>query len=1058
MSNYEVPRPILNSPFAPPKHHWRIVDGESPTLENGRRKAVYYYRDPKIKEATGAGVAIELTLVNQIREQVAKWRALALLGQGGVTATTSDLMNWWSREDRDADKRLFFAQREAAETIIFLTEARSDLLQGIEIPRDDPSDAQKADGLAGFRRYACKMATGAGKTTVMGMLAAWSILNKVNDRGNKQYSDAVLIVCPNVTIRDRLAELDPKRGNASLYRTRDLVPPHLMSTLAQGHVLVRNWHVFEPKQTQVGGVSAKVSKAGVAQKKSETIIIGSKNTTARGSRYLTLEDFKRQVNAGLLKVLDPIPDDGENLVKARVESVRYIQSDTALLNEILGKDIGTKGNLLIMNDEAHHAYRIKPEMKDDDDDDDAGDADEDAEFDVKEATIWVDGLDKIQRHRGINLCIDLSATPYFLNRVGREANRPFPWVVSDFGLIDAIESGLVKIPQLAIRDNTGADIPGYFNIWQWILPKLTSAERGGKKANPKPEAILKWAHTPIAMLGSLWEVETQRWKDEGKDRPPVFILVCKNTAIAKVIFEWMADDKQPSSIPSLGIDGFRNRDGQINTIRVDSKLVHETDSKAKGDDTRWMRLTLDTVGKIDWPSDLQGRPIYPDGFEELAKKMDRPLHPPGRDIRCIVSVGMLTEGWDCNTVTHVIGLRPFMSQLLCEQVVGRGLRRESYETDDDGMMREEVAKIFGVPFAIIPLKANPQGPPPPAPTIRRVRALPARAHLEIRFPRVEGYAQEIRNKFLVDWDQVPILLLEQYPIPQQTDVKGLHLTDAGKHTLSGPGRIDQVTLAEFRSRRRIQELVFDLAMGLTRTYVNQERDDGIPPHVLFRQLVSICQRYVDTKVQAPPPCHKKDLFLSPFYGMAIERLLAAIRAEDEDGGAAAERPIYEKGRPPGSTADVDFQTRREVYPVENSHVNFVVADTLRWEQTAAYTLDHHAGVAAFVKNAGLGLAIPYMHNGVRHEYVPDFLVRLKTDPVSHLILETKGYDVLEDIKRVAAERWVAAVSAEGSFGRWSYAVAKKPADVDLKLDAACNRPNPSPAPPKSRRSGALRPS
>jgi type III restriction enzyme len=298
--------------------------------------------------------------------------------------------------------------------------------------------------------------------------------------------------------------------------------------------------------------------------------------------------------------------------------------------------------------------------------------------------VWVEGLDRIHRLRGVNVCVDLSATPYFLGRMGADTNRIFPWVVSDFGLTDAIESGLVKIPQLAVRDSTGAAIPGYFNIWRWVLPKLTPAERGATKGSPKPEAIVKWAATPIAMLAGLWEEQREEWRKERDDpRPPVFIIVCKNTAIARVVYEWLALDRPPVGIPSVNIPGVRNSDGRINTIRADSKVIHETDSgQPKTDDAAWMRLTLDTVGKIDWPRDRQGRELYPEGFEDLARKRGQPLHPPGRDVQCIVSVGMLTEGWDCNTVTHIVGLRPFMSQLLCEQVVGRGLRRADYTIGD----------------------------------------------------------------------------------------------------------------------------------------------------------------------------------------------------------------------------------------------------------------------------------------------------------------------------------------------------------------------------------------
>ena len=391
------------------------------------------------------------------------------------------LIQWWKRDGRE--KRLFFAQLEAALTVIFLTEARQDFLQGLNIPRDEPSEERRNEGYKGFQRYACKMATVAGKTTVMGMLAARSILNKVNDRSDGRFSDVVLVVCPNVTIRDRLHELDPERGEASIYRTRDLVPAHLMPVLAQGKVRVTNWHVFAPQSVQVGGIGSKVTKAGVPVQTRETITIGPKTTTARGTRYLSLKDYERQTTGGLLTVIEEERDREGNLKKVKVESVRYVESDTALISRVLDRDIGGKENILVMNDEAHHAYRIMQErpdeweqMEDDERDDWLAQRDE--------ATVWVDGLDKINKLRGINFCVDLSATPYFLGRIGQEQNKPFPWIVSDFSLIDAIESGLVKIPQLAIRDTTGSDYPAYFNIWQWILPQLTPAERGGKKGSP----------------------------------------------------------------------------------------------------------------------------------------------------------------------------------------------------------------------------------------------------------------------------------------------------------------------------------------------------------------------------------------------------------------------------------------------------------------------------------------------------------------------------------------------------------------------------------------------
>lgn len=353
-----------------------------------------------------------------------------------------------------------------------------------------------------------------------------------------------------------------------------------------------------------------------------------------------------------------------------MRSYRYVKSETALVNEVL-KAAGGKQNILVFNDEAHHAYRIRQPEANENGEENGDGADE--EF-YKEATVWIDGLDKTHKLRGINFCVDLSATPYYLGRVGQATNRIFPWTVSDFGLTDSIESGLTKIPQLVVTDTTGEKPPAYFNIWRWVLNKLTPGERGGRRESPKPEAVLKYADAPIKILGGRWEKMLADWKrDRPEDpRPPVFIVVCKNTAIAKVIYQWLGESESPNaSIAPAGIAGFRNTDEVKHTIRVDSKVIAESDDleNAKNDETKWMRFTLDTVGKRDWTIGAQGRPVYPEGFEELANKLKRPLHPPGRDVRCIVSVGMLTEGWDCNTVTHIVGLRPFMSQLLCEQVV-----------------------------------------------------------------------------------------------------------------------------------------------------------------------------------------------------------------------------------------------------------------------------------------------------------------------------------------------------------------------------------------------------
>jgi type III restriction enzyme len=320
-----------------------------------------------------------------------------------------------------------------------------------------------------------------------------------------------------------------------------------------------------------------------------------------------------------------------------------------------------------------------------------------------------------------------------------------------------------------------------------------------------------------------------------------------------------------------------------------------------------------------------------------------------------------------------------------------------------------------------------------------VHAIPAKAEYEIRFPRVEGYTQAIRNRVVVNWDSAPSLTLEPGHIPPEVEVKALHATNQGRLSLSGPGPVEDVTLAEFRSKRRMQELIFDLASTLTREHVAQGQCE-IPAHVLFPQLAGIVSRYLEEKVRVQPPASLKDLFLAPYYGWVVERLLSVI-GPDTSQGEAPEVPRYETSRGPGSTADVDFWTTREVRAVAKSHLNYVVADTKQWEQSAAYLIDKHPRVEALVKNAGLGFAIPYLHNGQMHDYMPDFIVRLNAEAPQYLILETKGFDLLEEVKRAAAERWVAAVNADGAYGHWQYAVVKKIANIRDIIRAEAGGPH-----------------
>jgi type III restriction enzyme len=346
---------------------------------------------------------------------------------------------------------------------------------------------------------------------------------------------------------------------------------------------------------------------------------------------------------------------------------------------------------------------------------------------------------------------------------------------------------------------------------------------------------------------------------------------------------------------------------------------------------------------------------------------------------------------------------------------------------EDGKLSEEVAKIFGVPFEVIPFKTNATGKPTPPAKRHHIHAIPEKARFEIKFPRVTGYRQAIRNRVTVDWKSVATLVLDPQKIPPEVQMKAAIPNNKGRPSLTGPGKLESVDLNPYRSGRRLQELIFELARDLTRDYRSQPSCEA-PAHVLFPQIAKITERYLEEKVTVVSPGKLVDVFCSPYYGWVIERLVEAVRP-DASQGEVPELPLYETNRGPGSTAEVDFWTSRDVREVVHSHLNYVVADTKQWEQSAAYVIDTHPAVEAFVKNAGLGFAIPYLHNGQMHDYVPDFIIRLKRELPYYLILETKGYDELAEIKEQAAQRWVNAVNADGRYGRWEYAIARKTGEV-----------------------------
>ena len=792
----EVESPIINSPFREPDSHWQIGLGKPPVKAEGRRRASYFYRVPehagrgrrRLTQGemfeSEKGEEVELAHVNVIREGVKNWRDgvhSGGLAYDGISPVTRELLDLWRSDERM--QRLFFAQIEAAETIIFLVEAKEIYRKGVPgIPKDEPGLEAKDAGVRAFMRYACKMATGTGKTTVMGMLAAWSVLNRVASPRDDRFSDTILIVCPNVTIRERLQELDPAFGDLSLYRTRQLVPPHRMEELRRGEVMIANWHRLAKKETNtVNKDSAKVVKTG--------------------------EPVEVVKNAG--KATESV-------------EIKYFESDAAWFKRVrreLGSGKGRSPHWLIFNDEAHHAYRRGDALSE-------ATLDEDkdlAKKNAREATIWIEGLDRInrlaggRRRRGINFCLDLSATPFYIQGSGNEVGKPFPWVVSDFGLLDAIESGLVKIPQLPARDVTGAGEAAYFNVWRWVQAK---AKENGLGTTISPEIVMNYASAPINLLAQEWHDRFVEWEKLSKAQqkhpvPPVFIVVCRDTAVAREVHDWLANGNDGYGVsPSL----FKNAPGQEVTVRIDSKVIEDIEEGGTKDENKRLRFILDTVGKAEWP----GRKVPEDWSELVRKHNDKAASddndgslkwidervPPGRDVRCIVSVAMLAEGWDANTVTHIVGLRPFGSQLLCEQVVGRALRRKSYALNEETQtFAEETAKVFGVPFELIPFKVTAAGPTPPQPDPNHIYSVPEKAEHEITFPIVTGYHQSGALDVFVDWDRVSRVTIDPMRIPQLVELTPL-TTPHGGLAAYGPGEKPILSLKDWRAMFRDQQVRF----------------------------------------------------------------------------------------------------------------------------------------------------------------------------------------------------------------------------------------------------------
>jgi type III restriction enzyme len=960
-----IENPILNSPFHEPGRHFRFdQDGITNEIADGRRRSTYFMpiAQPKVHRGQlalpgGEEEVLENDFINRIREHVSAWRGT---NYRGVTPVTRDLLGYWL--DPTREKPLFFCQIEALETAVFLAEIAGRTQPWIENRLREENQAKNP----GLYRVAFKMATGSGKTVVMAMLIAWQALNKLANPQDKRFSDTFLVVTPGITIRDRLQVLRPNLpGN--YYQERDLVTPDQLQALQAARIEITNFHAFLRHDT------------------------------------LDAASLTKKVLAGPDGDLDRFKETPEQMVRR------------------VCRTLGTKKNIVVINDEAHHCYQSAPQTEEE-----ALLVEEraDAKANEEAARIWLNGLRAVAGKIGIRAIYDLSATPFFLRGSGFREGTLFPWVVSDFSLIDAIESGIVKIPRVPVSDDSMAgDLPTYRDLWPRIREWAPRKGRATEKITGEP--ILHEAlETALVSLYGNYEKSYQAWKDAGAGTPPVFIVVCQNTNISKIVFDWIAGwntGDNDSTPPARGhLEIFSNVvngawTDRPNTLLIDSAQLESGEAM----DPAFKKIAASEIDefKREYIGRFPGRSVEDITDEDLLREVMNTIGKKdrlGEQVRCVVSVSMLTEGWDANTVTHILGVRAFGTQLLCEQVVGRGLRRVSYEAGEDGHFAPEYAEVYGVPFSFLPT-AGQAGPVVSKP-ITRVHALPERDDLEITFPRLLGYRFDFPTERLTaDFTADSRMELSTAEVPTMTELDPI------------VGLPVETNLDLLKSRR-VQEVAFRITKQVLDKYFRAA--DDAPQPWLFPQLLPITERWLQECVGLKDHAFPQMLLIAQWEHDAADRICRAIQR-----GTAGEKRIMPILRPydsTGSTRYVDFTTTKAVYETVKSHLNCVVMDS-RWEAKLAAVLDEMPEVRAYVKNQGLNFRIPYTFQGDQANYVPDFIVRFNDghpDPLN-LIIEVTGQFRREKAAKAATaiDLWVPAVNNHGGLGRWSFLEVTDPWDA-----------------------------
>jgi len=981
-------QPIINSPYeVPTRYHPLDADGQplNEPPRDGRRKSELITPVPRPRKkkrknnknqasldlSGDDGLSTEeqeynpTPIINEIRNYVGEWRR-SNPSVWGVTPATARLLTYW-RSHQFQGVRPFFCQVEAVETVIWLTEVARNKKQYAHIWGHILGANEQAN--PELVRLAMKMATGAGKTTVMAMLIAWQTVNAVRSRTSTHFSRGFLVIAPGITIKDRLRVLLPS-DIESYYRGRELVPGEMLDDINKAKIVITNYHALQLKEI------LEVNKVG------------------------------------------------RSLLQGRHAPIVTKETEGQMVRRVAEELMGLK-NIVIINDEAHHCYREKPNNEDIDDL--TGDDKATAKEENEAARLWISGIEVFKRKLGVRAVYDLSATPFFLRGSGYAEGTLFPWTISDFSLMDAIECGIVKLPRVPTADNIPeADVPVFRDLWEHIRDEMPKKGRGKGLGDLDPNSLPAKLQTALVALYNHYQETFEKWGKSGIDTPPVFIVVCNNTSTSKLVYEWISGWQRPVAEDSeelrtvhhghLGLfsnfDEHGNRLARPNTLLIDSKQLES--GEALDDDFRRAAALEIEQYKREIAQRSGAGEVGELSDSDLLREVMNTVGKKGRlgeQVRCVVSVAMLTEGWDTNTVTHILGVRAFGTQLLCEQVVGRGLRRYSYDLNAEGLFNVEYADIMGIPFDFT---AKPQvAPVKPPKKMTRVAAMRERAALEMIFPRVVGYRIDLpEEKLQANFTPNSKLVLTPDMVgPGQTLLEGI------------VGEGVTLTVAEMKDKRP-STVSYELAKYLLYSYFKDA--DGEPKLHLFYQIQRIVRRWIDEGyLECKGGTGPWMLQILGIAAQAAERIYNGIAAAIGDEERI--RAVLDPYNPKGSTRHVGFMTSKDLYTTDPAkcHINYVVCDS-DWEAEFARAAETHPRVLSYAKNQGLGLEVPYKDGSTARFYVPDFIVNIDDgrgpdDPL-HLIVEVKGYR-RENVKlksETMRQKWIRGVNNLAAYGRWAF--------------------------------------